>query len=145
VKISSLYYSNKHRYFYSSRCRIGGAGRIKVRWRDGIWGPAQPSPALGLRCRSGPLTWRFHVRGIKETFDSGVTRMYSIFLPSDSVPNQKSSFEHRIKSYCSIYQIGFPALIPRETDPRGKFSHSSLWSDCCIVFSTRISYNAVLN
>jgi hypothetical protein len=32
-----------------------------------------------------------------------------------------------------FYQIGFPASIPRETDRRRKFSHSSLWSGCCTV------------
>jgi hypothetical protein len=48
--------------------------------------------------------------GLKEAFDSGVTRMYSIFLLSDSVSNQKSSFEHRVKSYCSI-KLGFQLLF----------------------------------
>jgi hypothetical protein len=69
----------------------------------------------------------------------------SIFLLSRSVPNQKSSFKHRIKSYCSI-KLGFQLLFHARPTRGGKFSHSSLWSDCCTVFPQEyLIMNAVLN
>jgi hypothetical protein len=59
-------------------------------------------------------------RGLKETFDSGVTRMYSIFLLSDSISNQKSSFEYRIKSHRSI-KLGSQLLFHARPTRGGKF------------------------
>ena len=73
---------------------------------------AQPSIEFKVQVRTADMEIPCpgQQRGLKETFDSGVTRMYSIFLLSDSVSNQKSSFEHRIKSYCSI-KLGFQLLF----------------------------------
>jgi hypothetical protein len=64
---------------------------------------AQPSIEFKVRVRTADMKIPCpgQQQGLKKTFDSGVTRMYSIFRLSDSVSNQKPSFEHRIESYCS--------------------------------------------
>jgi hypothetical protein len=74
---------------------------------------AQPSIEFKVRVRTADMKIPCpgQQQGLGKTFDSGVTRMYSIFRLSDSVSNQKSSFEHRIESYCSI-KLGFQLLFP---------------------------------
>ena len=59
---------------------------------------------------------------------------YVLYFPAVRLGFESEVFFRTPDQELLFYQIGFPAPIPRETDPRGNFSHSLLWSDCCTVF-----------